>query len=213
MQLVFINLVSSLKAFCRWNEAVHYSACKRCSGNFFEGPAAVNLENGDSCSEKMIGSLFSVFTESTGLWWKIFNYKGLYFSGIYFISNYRELPWWLARNHQKPKFFAALPYCPWRPKFFAHLKISSEFASFNCFDCFKEQASFQIPRKSWLYQWLILSRILWSLFCLSSPPLLLARKMHLDNLNNFPQFSSVWGSSMQSVMTSEKSSDFCTIHW
>ena len=106
------------------------------------------------------------------------------------------------------KTFAALPYWPWKHKFFARLIISSEFVSFDRFDCFKEQASFHSPPKSPLFQRLILSRILWSLFRLCfCPPLLLARKMHLDNPKSFLQFSSVLGSSMQSVMTSEKSSD------
>ena len=50
-QLMFTSLVSTLKATCDWSEAVHCTACKRCSGNIFEGPAAVNLENEFSCSE------------------------------------------------------------------------------------------------------------------------------------------------------------------
>ena len=50
-QIMFTSLVSNLKTNCDSSEAVYCTACERCSGNIFEGPAAVNLENEFSCSE------------------------------------------------------------------------------------------------------------------------------------------------------------------
>ena len=52
-QLMFTSLVSTLKAICDWSEAIHFTACKRCSGNIFERPAAANLENEFSCSKTL----------------------------------------------------------------------------------------------------------------------------------------------------------------
>ena len=145
-------------------------------------------------------------TELIGLWWKILNYAKLFFTWMQFFQINESC--WKLQNHDKQKFLLLCHIGPGNTNFFARLIISSEFVSFDGFDCFIEQASFHSPPKSPQFQRLILLRIFWSRFCLCfCPPLLLARKKHLDNPMSFLQLSSVLEISIQSVRTSEKNSD------
>ena len=137
-------------------------------------------------TRKRVQPFWNIFlAELISFWWELMlDYNKVFFSGKHFFQSIENclVDWY---KTIKAKTFAALPNWPWKHKIFAGLIISSKFVLFDDFYCFKEQASFHRPTKSPLFQWLILSRILWALLRLSFCSLLLTIKKHLYDPNPF----------------------------
>ena len=76
---------------------------------------------------------------------KNFGLRCAFFSGMRFFRASR-VDLLTGSEHSEAKMFATLLYWPWKHKLFLRLIIYSTVASFDRFDCFKEQASSHSPQ-------------------------------------------------------------------
>ena len=106
------NFVKLVIARFDWSGAPQFTACSRCSGYIFDGPAAVNLENDSIWKNTDASSNWYAFVlASWSNWW-----SGCFSLGWSFLSSFNVAAL-SGATPSEDRTFAALPNCPCRQRF------------------------------------------------------------------------------------------------